>query len=292
MNTRLHSLFRPIQANGRVASYRYVEIMPSPLLKPFVSCYWASEPLNPANLSATAACETVDRVLPDGCTDILFEHDLKDDSYRIRYCGMYDHPFPILYDEKCPVRKFGVRFFPGGAYPFMKTPLAEFANRHLALDWIWPGITGKIGERIFQATSLDAKVRIMEHYLVSMAKTSRAVNDSLMANLLHRIFASRGKASVRELAESEAISARQMNRKFEEYIGFSPKKFCEIVRFQAVIGDILKRQETDWRYLALNHGFFDQAHMIHDFKRFYGASPLVALAEYRNMSDFYNHLYI
>jgi AraC-type DNA-binding domain-containing proteins len=289
MNARLHAMFRPIQANGRVAAYRYVEMMPSPCLKPFVSCYWASEPMNPAECSPAASCEAaVDRVLPDACTDILFEHDLNENRYHVRYCGMFDHPFPIRYDEKRPVRKFGVRFFPGGAYPFIKMPLSEFANRNLALDMIWPKITGEIGERIFQAPTLDAKVRIMEHYLVSAAMKNGEAHDDLMANLLFRIFASGGTTSVRELAASEAISARQMNRKFEQYIGFSPKKVCEIVRFQAVIGDMLNSRETDWRYLALNRGYFDQAHLIHDFKRFYGASPSIAVAEYRKMSDFYN----
>jgi len=292
MNARLHSMYRPIQAAGRVAAYRYVEMMPSPFLKPFVACYWASEPINSAEDSSAAASfeAAVERVLPDACTDILFEHDLKDNRFRIRYCGMFDHPFPILYDEKRPVRKFGVRFFPGGAYPFIQTPLSEFANRHLDLGLLWPQMAGEIGERIFQAASLDAKVRIMEHYLISAGTLTGEVQDSLMANLLYRIFASKGTASVGELAESEVISVRQLNRKFERYIGLSPKTFSQIVRFQTVIGDIVKSWETDWRYVALNRGFFDQAHLIHDFHQFYGASPSVAAAEYRRMSDFYNPL--
>jgi len=292
MNARLHSMYRPIQAAGRVAAYRYVEMMPSPFLKPFVACYWASEPINSAEDSSAAASfeAAVDRVLPDACTDLLFEHDLKDNRFCIHYCGMFDHPFPIRYDENRPVRKFGVRFFPGGAYPFVQAPLCEFANQHLDLDLIWPRIAGEIGERIFQAASLDAKVRIVEHYLISAAKTTGEAIVSVMANLLYRVFASKGTASVGELAESELIGVRQLNRKFERYIGLSPKTFSKIVRFQAVIEDIVESPETDWRYVALKRGFFDQAHLIHDFNQFYGATPSVAAAEYRRMSDFYNPL--
>lgn len=288
MDARLHSMFRPIQANGRVAAYKYVEIMPAPALRSFVACYWASEPIHPAELSAPASSEAVDRVLPDGCTDMIFEQDLWDSRYRVSYCGMLDYPFSILYDEKRPVRRFGVRFFPGGAYPFIKTSLCEFANRLLALDAVWPHVAEEIGERIAQAATLDEKVRLIEHYLVAARKINKEVECSQMANVLYRIFRSKGTLTIRELAEAEAISVRQLNRHFARYIGTNPKTFCAIVRFQAVISDIVKGRETDWRYIALNRGFFDQAHLIHEFNRFYGASPTVAVSEYQKMSDFYN----
>ncbi|WP_248927899.1 AraC family transcriptional regulator [Paenibacillus hamazuiensis] len=285
MEDALHALFRPIQANGRVVSQKYIEFKPSPALMSFVSCYWASEPsFHPDS----ANNDGIDRVLPDGCTDILFEHDIKGNRYHIRYYGVFDRPFPIAYDDKRPVRKFGVRFFPGGAYPFMRTPVAEFTGRYCALDAIWPNIAEEIGEKLFAQESMEEKVRIIEHYLLTIAQRNRPVDDPLMANLLYRIFVSEGKTGVCELAESEAVSARQINRKFEQWIGFSPKKFSEIVRFQAVVGDIRRRKKTDWRMLALDHGYFDQAHMIRDFKRFYGDSPLAAAKEFRDTSGFYN----
>nr|WP_275901085.1 helix-turn-helix domain-containing protein [Paenibacillus periandrae] len=114
------------------------------------------------------------------------------------------------------------------------------------------------------------------------------MNDSLIHNLLHHIFVTEGKTSVQELANKEVISTRQMNRIFYQWIGASPKRFCDVVRFQAIIDDIQSLGKIDGASLALNHGYFDQAHMIRDFKRFYGESPLVAAREFGNMSDFYN----
>ncbi|TBL78493.1 AraC family transcriptional regulator [Paenibacillus thalictri] len=289
MNPSLHLLYRPIQANGRVASHRYIEILPSPELRPYVACYWSSEPRFPPDLSADAADITVvDRVLPDGCTDIIFEQNLRDHHYQIRYCGMFDHPFLLRYDTERPVRSFGVRFFPGGSYSFIRASMAEFSNRHQDLDGIWPGIAGQIGERIMEAATLDAKVQVMERFLLTIAMKNEMAADHLTANLLHRIFAAMGNVKVRELAEKEVVSARQLNRKFIERIGFSPKTFCDIVRFQTLVCDLNVNREADMRMLALERGFFDQAHMIHDFKRFYGETPLIAAREYRRMSDFYN----
>jgi AraC-like DNA-binding protein len=278
MQLELQSLFCPIQANGRVGSYKYVEITPSPLLRNYVSRYWALEPSSVPDL---ADSDMVDRVVPDGCTDILFEHDLVNNRYRIRYFGILDHPFQITYNEKRPVRKFGIRFFTGGAYPFIQTALAEFSNRCYELNDIWPGFAEKMGKELFDQDSPYAKVRVMEQYLLTIAARSKIASDNLLSNLLYRIFASRGKASVHELAQSEAISDRQMNRKFERWVGFSPKKFSEIVRFQSVVSEISKNRKPDWRMLALEYGFYDQAHFIREFKRFYGESPVNAAKEFQ-----------
>lgn len=93
---------------------------------------------------------------------------------------------------------------------------------------------------------------------------------------------------VKELAEREAISERQLNRKFGQWIGVSPKKFSEVVRFQSVLRTIQSGSPLDWTELALKHSFFDQAHLIRDFRRFYGDSPLTAAKDFRRLSDFYN----
>ncbi|WP_052488013.1 DUF6597 domain-containing transcriptional factor [Gordoniibacillus kamchatkensis] len=109
MDARLHALFRPVQANGREPSNRYVEVAPSPLLKPYVACYWASEP---AGRPLGAAGAAIDRVLPDGCTDILFGHDVARDRYSAHCCGIFDRPFAISYDAERPMRKLESVFFP------------------------------------------------------------------------------------------------------------------------------------------------------------------------------------
>ncbi|MBP1990639.1 helix-turn-helix domain-containing protein [Paenibacillus eucommiae] len=292
MDARLNSLFRPTQANGRVASHSYAEWMPTPLLKPYVSCYWTSEPRHASEVLFFNDHKPIDRVLPDGCSDIIFEHDIIADRYQVRYCGMFDQPFAIAYDEQRPIRRFAVRFFPGGAYFFLQTALIEFTNQHLDLELVWPGIAGELGEQIFETKSVSSKIQSLEYFLLSMLDSSRQVNDDLMKNLLYPIFMSGGTLSVHELAKSEGISPRHMNRKFDQWIGKSPKKFSEIVRFQTALSQIHLRlsQKLNWQTLALDCGFFDQAHFIREFKRYYGDSPLVAVAEYQGMSDLYNPL--
>lgn len=288
MDMQLHSLFRPIQANGRRPSNPYREWLPSPILQPYVSCYWASEPLLTADKADEMNPLSVDRVIPDGCTDILFEQDLKDNSYTIRYCGVFDSPFTIVYDTDHPVRKLGVRFFPGGAHLFLKASLSEFTNQFCSLDAIGLCAEGELGEQVFAENTMEARIRIIEQHLIKLFHAGNTVEDHLMKNLLYRILDAGGNLPIARLAESEYISPRQMHRKFNQWIGLSPKRFSEIIRFQTVVRDIRQRQYSDWSMAALQHGFFDQAHLNHEFKRFYGETPSAAAEEYRSMSVLYN----
>ncbi|MFB5677747.1 DUF6597 domain-containing transcriptional factor [Paenibacillus terreus] len=102
MQAPLHTLFRPIQANGRTASNKYTERLPSRLLAPFVACYWMSEPapaeeMEPgtASLLKMPRQGVVDRVIPDGCSDILFVHDVCRNTYSILFSGFMDRPLSL-----------------------------------------------------------------------------------------------------------------------------------------------------------------------------------------------------
>ncbi|AOK90577.1 AraC family transcriptional regulator [Paenibacillus polymyxa] len=300
MDPLLHSLFRPLQVNGSDPSTYYIEQKPSAALRAYVACYWESGPANRVveeNLAASCEDtallslpqeETMERVLPDGCTDILFEYDPVSKRQGLSYCGTFTQPFVSARQAGSETRIFAVRFFPGGAHYFHGMPTHLFTGGNYRLEDLWPESIAVIGERIMEAQNFNERVRIMDEYLNQLLLRQRTNDCDLMKNLLHRIFVSGGSVEVRELAEREAISERQLNRKFGQWIGISPKKFSEVVRFQSVLHSIQSGGGLDWTELALKHSFFDQAHLIRDFRRFYGDSPLTAAKDLRKLSDFYN----
>lgn len=300
MDPLLHSLFRPLQVNGSDLSTYYIEQKPSAALKAYVACYWESGLANRVveeNLAAscedTASLslpqeETMERVLPDGCTDILFEYDPVSKRQELSYCGTFTQPFVSARQAGSETRIFAVRFFPGGAHYFHGMPTHLFTGGNYRLEDLWPESIAVIGERIMEAQNFNERVRIMDEYLNQLLLRKRTNDCDLMKNLLHRIFVSAGSVGVKELAECEAISERQLNRKFGQWIGISPKKFSEVVRFQSVLHSIQSGGDLDWTELALKHSFFDQAHLIRNFRRFYGDSPLTAAKDFRKLSDFYN----
>lgn len=95
----------------------------------------------------------------------------------------------------------------------------------------------------------------------------------------------KGQILVRTLADLLKISNRHLERKFMERIGISPKQLCRLFRIKNVLTNF-KGTERDWATLAVATGYFDQAHLIHEFRFFTGKSPMEYLTQKRLASPF------
>jgi methylphosphotriester-DNA--protein-cysteine methyltransferase len=81
------------------------------------------------------------------------------------------------------------------------------------------------------------------------------------------------------------LSKRRFIQVFNERVGLTPKLFCRVRRFQSVLGLIANGERIEWADLAVDCGYFDQAHFIHDFASFAGLNPSAYLnsrTEHRN----------
>jgi len=285
--------------NGTYSNSYYIEKIPAPGLMAYVACYWESGSL-PNTHADVARGESRDqsvsvpaRVLPDGCTDMLITYDPVSSEHSYAYCGNYTQPFtvPEQSHDGPPAGDytFGVRFFPGGAHIFHGMPLEWFTDKRIALQECWPKGLDELQERMAGTNRFAERVEVMNAYLNPLSVQTTTSENDLMKNVLHRIFIDGGRMSVQELAMREVISERQLHRKFSEWVGISPKRFSEVVRFHRVLRDIHQGNTADWAMLAQNHGFFDQAHLIRQFRKFYGETPLTAAREHgRMLSDLYN----
>jgi AraC-like DNA-binding protein len=84
-----------------------------------------------------------------------------------------------------------------------------------------------------------------------------------------------GLVRVDDLATTAGVSARQLERQFAIHVGLSPKRFLRVLRFQQVLAALREPSaaSSGWADVAAQHGFYDQAHFINDFKHFTGETP-------------------
>ncbi|MBB6024818.1 AraC-like DNA-binding protein [Paenibacillus sp. JGP012] len=305
MHARLHSLYRPVQINGLDPRTYYIEHAPSPSLAAYVACYWESGTRDPVendqcfegpgnsfdqHPKSTASA----RVLPDGCNDMLVHYDAEQARFSYSYCGNYTQPFafPLLpASPPAGAYTFGVRFFPGGA-PFLHgQSLDLFTDRRIPLEDCWPLKWDELQMKMEEAVNFAARVQVMDQYLSQMTlrNSCTQADQHLLQNVLHRIFKNKGRTSVQDIAKGEIVSERQLHRKVTEQVGISPKRLSEIVRFHEVMHGIREARFTDGVTIAQQYGFYDQAHLIRQFGKFYGDTPLTAIREQQQMlSEKYN----
>jgi AraC-like DNA-binding protein len=266
---------------------RYEEFRPAEPLAQFVKCFWVLE-------SETAASAEPERILPDGCTEFVFH--LADPFDRHHIDGTTERqPLALLVGQMRHhllikptgrVRVLGVRFWPGGAYPFLRLPQYQIAGQIIPLDAIWGSIAAEAHSRIADAGAPADAVSQIETVLLAWLDKSRRA-DQGVTRAIGLILQSEGSVPVERLAGDLGMSLRTLDRTFNVRVGLPPKALCRIVRFQKVFRLIERQPRPDWVRVAVDCGYYDQPHFIREFNAIAGIGPASYFAEQNALSDLF-----
>jgi AraC-like DNA-binding protein len=234
-------------------------------------------------------CEAYDaphqkeRLLPDGTVELVI--NLKEDLIRT-----YDshhperfHTIPgcvvsgprsefFVIDTEGEAATAGVHFKAGGAFPFFKLPPGELTNQSVALESLWGAGSNRLRERLLEAKTFGEKFRVLELCLLEqLAKPLQ--RHPAVGFALQQFLGSRQPPPVSRVVEQVGFSQRRFIQLFRGEVGLAPKLFCRVGRFQKVIQTAHAHGEVDWAQVALDCGYYDQSHFIHDFQSFAGITP-------------------
>jgi AraC-like DNA-binding protein len=267
----------------------YSTYKPSPPLSEFVELFWLYE-----GYTQTHAKE---RIMPDGSMQVVV--NLLEDEFKMydprnperceRFPGaLFAGPrsgFAVI-DTAAQASLVGIHFKPGGASRFVNMPLSELQDVNVSLDDLWGRDGRDVRNRILEATTPEAKLKMLEQCLLEqVAKPLR--RHPAVQGALRFIRAQVSNLSVSGLADDIGISRRHFINVFSEEIGLTPKLFCRIHRFQRVLHVVHGNTNVDWADIALSSGYFDQAHFNHDFRTFTGINPSTYL---KHRTEHLNHV--
>jgi AraC-like DNA-binding protein len=224
-----------------------------------------------------------ERIIPCGTLELVV--NLDEDEFRIydavdgpcctRFAGAmvsgaYSRAFIIDTREHASV--IGAHFKPGGALAFLSgLPLGALADTHVELETLWGRRARQLREELCLATSATRRFQILEQALLERL-SDPFEHDPTVRSALQLL--GRGR-KVREVAADLAVSHRKLIGNFTAEIGLTPKLFARVTRFQRAVVRAQSAPEPQWSELALEAGYFDQSHLIRDFKAFSGVSPAV-----------------
>ena len=276
---------------------RYREIKPRAPLDSFVECFWTLEGDDPA--------AQPERILPDGCVELILnfgarfsQHGDGERSLQPRNFLVGQMTGPILISPSGAVELIGIRFHPGGTLPFLRVPLHELTDQVVELASLSSKLERELMSAAARAPSLPEKITALETFLTRCLLTNK--HESTLTLLAARIVARAGLVSVDQLANDAGISSRQLERRFLREIGVGPKLLGRIIRFQQVFRAV-EMGNAAWSTIALECGYYDQAHLIRDFNQFAQQTPAVLFSNQSLLtesftrkarkSDFYNTSY-
>lgn len=259
--------FNPYQ--GRVdQNNAYLNLLPSPPL-----CHWVQS-LWQLNVPSGKYCY---RSMPDNCVDLIINVNCPEDIFIIK-------PFssPMIFDLVGPVSYFGVRFRVLGHGGLITTPLGEWSNDELMQ--VSELLPGHVLHAIYQCIGqpMPFNIRCKKIGAILPGAMHRPEIDSRLARYIrfcHTSLASRISISDKQCADF-GLSARQLRRLSQLYLGLSPRELARVFRFQYM----LKMMNTSNNKTAWADVYHDQSHFIHEFKSLSGLTP----GQFGRLSVLYN----
>jgi AraC-like DNA-binding protein len=254
--------------------------MPPAPLAQFVKCFWYWE--------GAPQTHAKEQLMPNGEPAIIV--NLRDEPIRIYdpedlsrsrthglavLSGPRSRPFVI--DTEQEERVFGIEFQPGGSFPFFRMPASEFADSDLSLEWLWRSAAHELRERLLEAADVDGMFDRTERFLLRQAVRPFELHPGV-AFALHRFCVRPHRTTVAAVLERLGLSHRRFAQLFHDQVGLTPKAFSRVQRFQRVLRMVHRVSSIEWADVALDCGYYDQAHFIHDFQGFSGFTPTVYAA--------------
>jgi AraC-like DNA-binding protein len=231
---------------------RYAEFPPPDALRHVLHCLWTFE---------DEGGREPQRIVPDGRCELVVH---RGDPYRevgagavqprALFAGQLTQPLWLEATGRCDV--VGVRFRPAGARAFIGGSMRAATDRRVALPGDVPGtleaVVAWVGEQISaRAVPDDAPVRAA-------------------AELIER---TGGDVAVADLVAASGLGRRTLERRFLDGIGIPPALLANVFRFRRVFDAIEHDSARPWTDAAAAAGYFDQSHLIRDFRRFVGCTP-------------------
>ena len=247
---------------------------PAPPLGEFVQALWVFE--------GDPQPHPKERALPDGCALLIV--NLHEDRTRLydrhdfcltrsfNGCALIapQTEYNIIDSELRSIA--GIHFKPGGLYPFMASPVDELQGERLPLDDLWGRFAGELRERLLEARGPEERLDVLEQAMLARARRP-LVRHAAVRFALHEFAQGPCTQTVADVTDQTGLSARRFIEVFRRETGLTPKLFCRLQRFQQVLQVLAAGKPVEWADVALEAGYFDQAHFIHDFRAFSGINP-------------------
>jgi AraC-like DNA-binding protein len=266
---------------------RYREFQVAPVLSNSVECLWLLEDSERQDFSAP------ERLLPDGCVELILNFGaLFREHKESGRCNLQPSRFvvgqmtqPVLVSPTGPVLLLGIRFAPGGTLPFFSFPPGELTNTIAPLADVAGKLDREFSGQIYDTQNVAEKIALIEALLIRQMG-AKAERGASLCEAISMMVQSGGQTSVDRLAADLGISGRQLERRFLNEVGIGPKLLCRILRFQQVFRAV-ERSDRNWARIAVDCGYFDQAHLIRDFRQFARETPSVLFDNFTPFAEFF-----
>jgi AraC-like DNA-binding protein len=251
---------------------RYEELAAPPALAAHVHCLWRFE-------GEEAGVEQA--VPPDGRAELIvhaarpYEERSADGTWRTQppllFAGQLTRP--LLLRSRGAVAVLGVRFRPAGAWAFAGRSLSRCTDRRIDLALLHGAAEAAALRASLATAPADARLELVSGYVAQQLALRKGRRDGAVERCVERLLLSEGRVPLAELGTLAGLSERQLQRRFAEVVGISPRALGVVIRLRRVFEALREAPLATWSERAQAAGFFDHPQMARDFRRLLGRTP-------------------
>lgn len=246
------------------SEYRYREYVPGKWLEPYVACYWTVD-------FHCFDSGKLHRIIPDGCVDIIFDLRAPSFSKGAIVTGLMTTFETMNLTQNYSL--FGIRFFADKARRLFQYPVSEMIGYRVFLEDIWGKEAEYVAEEVQSANEVSEIIERVEAILLRRLHRGESESEQLLQSGMQIMYVGQGNLSIRALADKLSYSERHVRRMFQRELGISPKELLGIIQFQSLLQELNKNSAASFADIAVKYGYYDQPHLIRNFKRYYGLAP-------------------
>ena len=252
----------------------YRQFGPAEAFRSLVDAYWINRP-------EAAGGASPDRVLPDGCIDLIFRSD-EAGGGRLFSSALVDRP--VYFGGASAAWYVGVRFRPAMARALLDIEPAECRGRNIPATEIDAAFAALERELQDCAMPEQALAKLRHAVEARLAKREREAAPARVREAIALLARAGDVAQMHKVARALGITERSLHRDLTHWSGLAPKPLARILRMQRALAAI-RSGHMPLAHTALQMGYADQAHMTRELKKLTDFTPREILASVRNLQD-------
>lgn len=261
---------------------------PSAFLSQYVKHYWSMENCTPRGEAYAH------RIVPSGLFELIFylndRPQTTDPRKSMSDSLLVTGQLKYFYDLEISgsLSLFSINFHPHGLAMILDLPLKELFDQTVPLRHLIKDTVNKLEDELAGTESHEKRSLIAEEFLMARIQENESkTNYDRIRHSINQINDARGILDIDSLASDAFLSRKQFERTFSDIIGATPKQFLKVVRFQNAIYEKSINADLSLTELAHKCGYFDQSHMINDFRKLSGATPKQFFRDCEPFSDYF-----
>jgi AraC-like DNA-binding protein len=251
----------------------YSSQQPPKDLTDYVRFFWALE----AKVGSVEPF--VHRALPDNCLELIFYCSGKlsiasavGSEGNTFTSGVFGHAHKFRqFSTTNDFTLFGVYLYPHAIKNLFNLPASELTNGMVDSITLFGREGALLEENVMLAPDNPSRVKFVSNFLLKRIKAVEKREFGFM-NLMKKVVDNNTLMSIPAFASDFNLSRRQLERRFKELSGFSPKDFFRLVRFKNALKESGLGNKS-LAQIAISSGYYDQSHFTHEFRKFSGYSP-------------------